>query len=84
VAAQGNKPELWKALLELLDDKLQLGLLDHLRRAQAYHFEAETLIIEPGTPEDLKYLSKDAVLQQLHIFAQDACQVEKVKIQSSR
>jgi hypothetical protein len=82
VAAKGNKPELWDKLLALLDDKLQLGLLDHLKRATSYHFEADTLFVEPGTPEDCKYLSKDAVLQQLHIFAQDACKVEQIKIKN--
>lgn len=78
--AKGNNPELWNKLLHELDEKLQLGLLDRLKRASSYHFEADTLFIEPGEPADLKYLQKDSALQQLQIFAQLACKVEKVKI----
>ncbi len=68
-AARGNSPEKWGKLLAELDDKLQLGLLNPLRRVNSYHFEGQTLHIEPGTEEDLKYLGKDSVKQQLAIFA---------------
>lgn len=68
-ATKGNSPEKWGKLLEELDDKLQLGLLDRLRRVASYHFEGSTLYIEPGSSEDLVYLEKDSVKQQLTIFA---------------
>lgn len=76
----GNNPEQWTRLLELLDEKLQLGLLDKLRRVNAYHFEATTLIIEPGTSDDESYLNKPATNQQLLVFAEDATGVTEVKI----
>lgn len=77
---KGNNAELWDKLLVELDEKLQLGLLDHLKRIASYHFEADVLYVEPGTPEDEKYLSKDSALQQLQLLAQVACKVDRVKI----
>lgn len=78
--ARGNRPELWEKLLEDLDEKLQLGLLDRLRRVAAYHFETEILFIDPASPEDLAYLNKGPTLQQLELFAQDATRVREVRI----
>lgn len=77
---KGNNAELWGKLLAELDDKLQLGLLDHLKRIASYHFEADVLYVEPGTAEDEKYLTKDSALQQLQLLAQVACKVDRVKI----
>jgi len=80
MVTKGNNPELWDKLLAALDEKLQLGLLDHLRRVVAYQFEEGILLIEPGNPQDRQYLTKDSVLQQLELLAQDAVKIEKVKI----
>jgi len=81
-AAKGNDPERWEKLLTLLDEKLQLGLLDYLNRVNSYHFEADTLFIEPGSEADTTYLKRDPVLRQLELFAQDATKVERVKLKS--
>lgn len=77
---KGNNPELWETLLKALDEKLQLGLLDRMRRVAHYHFEGDTLFIEPATEEEAAYLSKDSVFHHLELLAQDAVGVEKVKI----
>lgn len=77
---RGNNPELWNKLLETLDDKLQLGLLDKLRRVNSYHFEDSFLFIEAGSDEDETYLSKPATLQQLAIFAEDTTKAREIKI----
>lgn len=77
---KGNDPKRWDALLEYLDEKLQLGLLDNLRKVSAYHFEDKVLYLECSTPEVEKYLGKDSVLQQLTVIAQDVCNVDEVKI----
>jgi hypothetical protein len=77
---RGNCPELWEKLLTELDDKLQLGLLDRLKRVAAYHFETEILFIDPASPDDLAYLNRGATLQQLELFAQDAAKVREVRI----
>lgn len=79
-SARGNLPERWNKFLESLDEKLQLGLLDRLRKIKAYHFEEDVLFLEANTTEDEAYLSKDSVLQQLQLLAADAINVEKVKI----
>ena len=78
--AKGNNPELWDKLLAVLDDKLQLGLLEHMRRVTTYHFEDETLFLEPGTADDCNYLSKETVFHHLQLLAQDAVKVERIKI----
>jgi hypothetical protein len=77
---KGNDPERWNKFLETLDEKLQLGLLEYLRRVSSYHFEEEILYIEPSSQEDLEYLTKDTVFQQLELLAQDAIKIESVKI----
>jgi hypothetical protein len=78
--ARGNCPELWEKLLTELDEKLQLGLLDRLRRVSSYHFETEILFIDPASIDDATYLNKGATLQQLTVFAEDAAQVREVRI----
>ena len=77
---RGNQPETWQLLLNTLDEKLQLGLLDHLKRAESYHFEATSLEIKAGNQADFEYLSKPAVHQQLTIFAEQVANIEQVKI----
>lgn len=81
VSKKGNRPELWEKLLESLDEKLQLGLLDYLRRISSYHFEDDVLTIQTGSPEDADYLAKPAVLQHLELLAEDATGVRRVKVQ---
>ncbi len=78
--AKGNNPELWDKLLAVLDDKLQLGLLEHMRRVTTYHFEDDILFLEPGTPEDSNYLSKETVFHHLQLLAQDAVKIERIKL----
>lgn len=83
VQTKGNDPARWEKLFTGVDEKLQFGLLDHLRRAQSYHFEGDTLFIESASQEDLDYLSRSHVHQQLLLFAQDFCGVEKVVVKLS-
>lgn len=79
-SAKGNNPELWQKVLDALDEKLQLGLLDRLRRAASYHIEDKTLFIQAGTDEDQAYLKKSSTLHQLELLAQDAISVTTVTI----
>lgn len=81
VTDKGNDPTEWDKLLTSLDEKLQLGLLEHLRRARSYHFEDERLFIEPSNRSDQEYLSKATVLSQLRLLAEEACGVKDVVIQ---
>lgn len=77
---KGNNPELWEKLLSFLDERLQLGLLDHIQKVSTYHFEDESLFIVPYDEANAEYLERPAVLQQLQLLAQDAVGVEHVKI----
>jgi hypothetical protein len=78
-AAKGNNPKLWEKFLADLDEKLQLGLLDRLRRVQAYHFESEILFLEAGSQDDENYLQKGSHFTQLCLLAQDSTGVTDVK-----
>jgi len=80
VSAQGNNPELWGKLLAELDEKLQLGLLDRMRRVKAYHFESGILFIELGNAEDEGYFKKGGALQHLELIAQDATGVRELRL----
>ena len=80
---QGNDRARWKKLLDGIDEKLQFGLLDHLRRARLFHFEENTLFIESAAQEDLEYLARPHVHQQLELFAQDLMGVDKVIVRMS-
>ncbi|MEZ4753191.1 MAG: hypothetical protein R3A13_02645 [Bdellovibrionota bacterium] len=82
-SSKGNNPELWEKLLNTLDERLQLGLLDHLRRVSSYHFEDKLLIIEPLNSNDHEYLTRKAVQQQLETFAKDITKVERLEIKAS-
>lgn len=79
-SAKGNSPELWQKVLDALDEKLQLGLLDRLRRAASYHIEDQILFIQAGTDEDQTYLKKGTTLHQLELLVQDAIGVKSVTI----
>ena len=79
---KGNDPKRWEKLLVDLDEKLQLGLLEYLRRVNAYHFEEDILYIEPANEADHEYLAQDSVFQQLQIYAQHAVGVDKVKLKA--
>ena len=81
-ASKGNNPELWTKLLGDVEDKLQLGLLDHLRRVAAYHFEQDLLIIQPGTEADKNYFEKTTTLQTLKLFAEKAAGISKIRIEA--
>lgn len=76
---KGNNQELWNKFLADLDEKLQLGLLDRLRRIKGYHFEGSTLIIEAGSADDEIYLKKGSHFTQLSLLAHDSTGVEEVK-----
>jgi len=81
ITSKGNNPERWAVLLEALDEKLQFGLLEYVKRVRSYHFEEDILYIQPGSTEDERYLKKSAVTQQLELLAQDAVKIERVKFE---
>jgi hypothetical protein len=79
-AKRGNNPERWELLLTDLDEKLQLGLLEHLKRINSYHFEEDVLYIEAADLKDQEYLLRDPVLHQLKLLAESCIKVDNVKI----
>ena len=76
----GNNPERWEKLLNLLDERLQLGLLDRLKKVSTYHFEEDLLIIEPASKEEYEYFAREGIRQQVELFAREACRIDVVKI----
>lgn len=77
---KGNDSERWNKLLQVLDEKLQFGLLENLRSSVGYEFDGNTLTVECDETSVRDYLSRSAVLHQLELLAQDAVKVEKIVI----
>ena len=77
---RGNDAKAWNTLLKVLDERLHLWLLDHLKKATSYHFEEEILTIQPASMESLEYMTQPAVLKQLELFAEEVLSIEKVKV----
>lgn len=82
-ASSGNNPKAWEKFIDTLDERLQFGLLSRIKSSSSYHFEESTLYIEFNHQQDIDYLSKDAMKQQLNILAKDILGVEKVIIRIS-
>ncbi len=80
---KGNDLPRWDKILQALDDKLQLGLLEHLRRAVSYHFESQVLYIEAADNKDYEYLSRESVKQQLKIISEDSANVDEIIIRKA-
>ena len=77
----GNNPERWQRLLAALDEKLQLGLLEHLRRVSSYHFEGDLLYLIPCNKAESEYFQKNSVKIQLELLAKDAVQITGIVVQ---
>ena len=75
--------EKWEKLLQVLDDKSQLGLLNSMSRVTEYKFEGAILMICPLNKEDLAYLSKTSSKHQIMILAEGICEIKSVEIFSS-
>ena len=76
--ASGNDDIRWQKLLETLDAKFQLGLLEKLRNVASYHLDGATLFIEFHNSSDREYFQKASVQTQLAIFASDAINVTEI------
>lgn len=77
---KGNNPELWDKLLQDLDERLQFGLLEPLRKIHSYHFEGNALFVEVTLQQDFNYLNKQHVLQQFRLLASQSTGVDSVEI----
>lgn len=75
-----KESQLWQALLHALDEKLQLGLLDHLKRSDSYAIEGDTLLITPANEKDEQYLRKEETINHLLLIAEDAIGIKAVTI----
>lgn len=78
---KGNNPERWRRLLDSLDEKLQFGLLDQLKKVASYHFEEQSLYLGASTLAQAEYLKQAPVLQQIQLLAQDVVQIERVIVE---
>lgn len=73
----------WGKLLDALDEKLQLGLLEHLRRVESYEFINQVELHITPMEHDRAYLQKSNVKQQLILLAQDAIGIKTIVIVQS-
>ena len=72
-----------EALLDALDEKLQLGLLDHLKRSNSYSIEDDTLFVTPANETDEQYLRKHETIHHLLLIAEDSIGIKAVIIRPS-
>lgn len=77
---KGNNPELWDKFLQDLDERLQFGLLEPLRKIHSYHFEGDALFVEVSLLQDFNYLNKQHVLQQFRLLASQSTGVNSVEV----
>ena len=62
----------WEQLIDYLGEKLQLGLLEKLRRVNCYQFEGEVLTIEPNNTKDKEFFKQSIIKTQIEMYLQDS------------
>lgn len=76
--------QLWQSLLAALDEKLQLGLLNHLKRCDSYDIDHDTLFITPANEADEEYLQREETVQHLLLIAEDSIGSKAIVIRSAK
>jgi hypothetical protein len=74
-------PELWKRVLELLEEKLQMGLLQQARAVKEARVEGNDLILTTSTPEAREFFSAHVNQQRLIILARPIASFERVIVE---
>jgi len=72
---------IWKQILQILDEKLQLGVLQQSRAVVDYKFEAEHLTLFVATDEAFDFFNSEINQQRLIILSRPAIWMEKVSVE---
>ncbi len=72
---------LWSKILELLEEKLQMGLLQQARSVSAARVEGHDLVLKVITPEAKEFFSAEVNQQRLLILARSIASFERVRVE---
>ena len=75
--------KVWSSILEILDEKLQYGLLEQARAVSEVRIEGDELILTVSTPEAREFFTAHVNQQRLLIMARPICALTKVSVSSS-
>lgn len=78
---QTTAPDLWKKILDLLEEKLQMGLLQQARAVSTARIEGDDLILSVTTPEAKEFFSAHVNQQRLLILARPIANFERVIVE---
>jgi hypothetical protein len=71
-------PKIWSDILELLSEKLQLGLLEQAKCVTEARIENHELWIKTDNEDAFKFFSSEVNQQRLIILARPVIAIEKI------
>ncbi len=72
--------EFWPKVVEQIEEKLQLGLLEQIRAVTDVSFSGGELSLVVATPEALEFFSAHINQQRLMIMARPVVNIERVTV----
>lgn len=74
--------DLWAQILEVLDEKLQYGLLEQARAVSNVRLEGSELILQVADPEAAEFFNAHINQQRLVIMTRPIYPIDKVSVES--
>ncbi|MCC6954081.1 MAG: hypothetical protein IT290_08185 [Deltaproteobacteria bacterium] len=78
---QQSAKDVWKQILEILDDKLQYGLLEQTQAVSEVRIEGDDLILAVSTSEAYEFFSGHVNQQRMLIMARPVCPLTRVLVE---
>lgn len=80
-----NEPAelLWTKILELLEEKLQMGLLQQARAVRSARTDGHDLVLSVSTPEAKEFFSAHVNQQRLLILARPIANFERIRVEET-
>lgn len=70
----------WRKILDILEEKLQMGLLEQARSVREVHFEGGELQLVVGSPEAMEFFSSEVNQQRLSIISRPVARIDRVSV----
>jgi len=77
---KGPEINLWEKVLDLLEDKLQMGLLQQARAVKSARVEGHDLVLTVSSAESKEFFSAHVNQQRLLILARPIASFERVVV----
>ena len=75
--------QVWRKILENMEEKLQLGLLEQTRGVASAAIEGSTITLRVATPEAAEFFAAHVNQQRLIILARPIVHLERVVVESA-